>query len=71
MNTLNNNSNKARRSTYILAMVNVSIWAIAIIAMIFLSQDSPIIKRIFPILAGGTAVGIALISSIAKSNKSV
>lgn len=57
---------KVKRSTYILAMVNLGIWAIAIIAMIFLIQDSPIAKRMFPILGGGTAVGIALISSIAK-----
>jgi hypothetical protein len=63
----NSKVNKARRSMYILALVNVGIWAIAIIAMVFLMQHSPIIKRIFPILAGGTAVGVALISSIAKS----
>jgi len=66
MEKANGNFNKAKRSTYILAMINVGIWAIAIIAMAFLIQDAPIIKRIFPILGGGTAVGIALISSIAK-----
>lgn len=62
----NSNLSKAKRSTYILAMVNVGIWAIALIAMFFLIQDTPIIKRISPILVSGTAVGIALISSIAK-----
>ena len=62
----NSNPDKARRSAYILAMVNVGIWAIAIIVMVFLMQHSPIIKKIFPILASGTAVGIALISTIAK-----
>jgi len=62
----NSEVKKAKRSMYILAMVNVGIWAIAIIAMVFLIQHSPIIKRIFPILVAGTGVGIALISSIAK-----
>jgi hypothetical protein len=52
---------------FILAMVNVSIWALSIIAMVFLMQNSPDVKKLFPILGGGTAVGIALISTISKS----
>ena len=68
MEKANDNFSKAKRSTYILSMINVGIWAIAIIAMLFLTQDAPIIKRIFPILGGGTAVGIALISSICTSS---
>jgi hypothetical protein len=52
---------------YTLAMVNVGIWAIAIVAMVFLMQDAPGAKKLFPILAGGTAVGVALISAISKA----
>ena len=52
---------------YTLAMVNVSIWAIAIVGMVFLMQDAPHAKGLFPILAGGTAVGVALISVISKA----
>jgi uncharacterized membrane protein YpjA len=58
---------KPIRSMYALAMANVGIWAIAMIAMVFLMQDSPSVKRLFPILGGGTAVGVALISAISKT----
>ncbi len=57
---------KQKRSMYILAMVNVGIWAISIIAIVFLMQNSPRVKMLFPILACGTAVGVALISTISK-----
>jgi hypothetical protein len=59
---------KQKRATYILAMVNVGIWAISLIAMVFLIRGSGNIKGLYPILAGGTAVGIVLISSISKIN---
>jgi len=57
---------KARRSVYILAMVNVIIWALAIIAMVFLMQDAPMVKKLFPILGGGSAVGVSLLGTISK-----
>ena len=57
---------KNKKATYILAMVNVGIWAIAMIAMVFLIQDSPSAKGLFPILGGGIAVGILLISTISR-----
>ena len=63
----NSEQNKQKRSMYQLALANVCIWAITIIAMVFLMQKSPIVKRLFPILGGGTAVGVALISKISKS----
>jgi len=47
-------------------MVNVGIWAIAMIAMVFLMQDSPSVKKLFPILASGVAVGVSLISTISQ-----
>ncbi len=63
----NSINNKTLRSMHVLAMVNVIIWACAIVAMVFLMQDAPVIKKIFPILAGGTAVGITQISLITRS----
>ncbi|MEE4217638.1 MAG: hypothetical protein V2I48_08520 [Xanthomonadales bacterium] len=57
---------KHHRSTYSLAMANVGIWAIAMIAMVILMQDFPGVKKIYPILGGGIAVGIALISSLSR-----
>ena len=51
------------RAVYTMAMVNAGIWAISIIAMVFLMQDAPSAKRLFPILAGGTAVAVALIGT--------
>jgi len=57
---------RQKRATYILAMVNVGIWAISIIGMVFLMQHSPNVKMLFPVLGGGVAVGVALISTISK-----
>ncbi len=57
---------KRLRSLKILAMVNSGIWAISIIALIFIIQDYPGAKGLFPILAGGTAVSTAIISVLPK-----
>lgn len=43
---------KLLRSLNWLSFANVAIWAIAIIAMVFLMQDSAVVKKLFPILAG-------------------
>lgn len=59
--------NKRVRNLWVLAMVNLGIWTISIIALVFLMQHSPGAKRLFPILAGGTAVAIALFSALLKS----
>jgi hypothetical protein len=61
-----NQRDRSKRAIYTLAMVNVGNWAIAMIAMIFLIQQFPGAKSLFPILGGGSAVGVALIASIAK-----
>jgi len=55
------------RSLTVLAMVNVVIWAISIIALIFVMQRAPSAKGMFPILGGGVAVGVSLISAASKS----
>jgi hypothetical protein len=51
----------------VLATVNVGIWAISLIALIFVMQHSPSAKRLFPILGGGAAAAIALVSALPKS----
>ena len=58
---------KRVRNLWILAMVNSGIWAISIIALVFVMQHSPGAKGLFPILAGGSAVAIALLSALLKS----
>jgi len=62
MDNTNANLEKQKRSIYILALVNVGIWAISIIGMVFLMQHSPNVRMLFPILGGGVALGVALMS---------
>lgn len=60
------NDTDRTRSMYILAMVNVAIWAIAIVALAFVIDDYPGARGMFPILGGGVAVGISLIATIGR-----
>ena len=55
------------RSMLVLAMVNAAIWAISIIALVFVIQRCPSAKGLFPILAGGSAVATLLISTILRN----
>ena len=55
-----------RRYLNMLALVNVSIWIISIIAMIILIQDAPAVKKLAPILMAGTGAGVAVISGISR-----
>ena len=57
---------KRARGLWVLANVNVGIWAIAIIALVFVMQHSPAAKGMSPILGGGIAVGVSLIAASAK-----
>ena len=66
MNDTNNNT-KRLRSLWILAMVNSGIWAISLIALVFVIQHSPGAKSLYPILSGGTAVSIVLTSVLFKN----
>jgi hypothetical protein len=59
--------NDRARSAVVLSYVSVGIWAVSLVAMVFLMQHCPSAKRFYPILAGGSAVGIVLIATIAKS----
>jgi hypothetical protein len=61
-----NNSKRTRR-LWILAVINSFIWAISLIALVFVIQHSPGAKNLYPILIGGTAVSILLISVLLKN----
>ena len=55
------------RGLYTLGMVNAGIWAIAIIALVFVIQRAPSAKGLFVIMAGGVAVSVALLTAIGKA----
>ena len=57
---------KHLRNLKTLAMVNSGIWAISIIALVFVIQDYSGAKGLFPILATGTAVSTAIFSVLHK-----
>lgn len=61
--------NKRVRNLWILAMVNVGIWAVSIIALVFVMQHFTGVKRLFPILAGRAVVAIDLLSALLKSRQ--
>ena len=61
-----NKLSKDLKAIYIVAMVNVGIWAIGIIALVFLLENGGNIKGMFVILASGVAVGIQIIAAISK-----
>ena len=60
---------KKKKGLYTLAMVNVGIWAMSLIALVILLSGNGNLKGMYVILAGGTAVGISLISSISSLDK--
>ena len=55
-----------KRALHTLPMINTGIWAIAMVALIFLLEGNGNTRGLYPILAGGMAVGISLIASVAK-----
>ena len=55
------------RGLYTLAMVNTGIWAISVIALVFVIQRAPSAKGLFVILAGGVAVSVSLLSALGKA----
>jgi hypothetical protein len=64
-----NKLSKQLKGLYTIAMVNVGIWAIALIALTILLQKGGNIKGMFVILAGGAGVGIQIIALITKLTK--
>jgi uncharacterized membrane protein YpjA len=61
--------NKQIKGLYTAAMVNVGIWALAMIALVVLLQKGGNLKGMFVILAGGSAVGIQIIALVSKLRK--
>jgi hypothetical protein len=66
MNDTGPERTKLARSARILAMINVVIWGLAIVAMVVVMERGSSARGLFPILAGGVAVGISLISTVAR-----
>ena len=64
-----NKPSKEFKALYTIAMVNVGIWAIGLIALVFILQKGGSIKGMYVILASGTAVGIQIIALISKLKK--
>ena len=65
----NENKEKNPGKPWILAFVNVFIWTVAIVALAFIVQDCPGVKGMYVILAGGTSIGIILLSMLLKYRK--
>ena len=57
---------KPLKVLYTAAMVNVIIWAIALIALVILLQKGGNLKGMYVILTGGIAVGIQIIALASK-----
>jgi len=51
---------------WILAMVNVLIWAVAIVAQVFVLQECPGVRGLYVVLSGGLVIGIILFSGLLK-----
>jgi len=47
-----------------LALANAVIWVLSVVALILVISDNPGAKGLFPILGGGLAVAIALLSVV-------
>ena len=54
------------RSLRMAAFANVVLWALSIVALLFVVERSPSAKGLFVVLAGGTAVGTALLALVRK-----
>ena len=57
------------RGLYTAALMNVVIWALAMIALVILLEKGGNLKGMFVILAGGVAIGIQIIALISKIRK--
>ena len=66
MNEAIDSVKRQARGVRVLAYVNVGIWAVSMIAMVALMRHAPGVGKLYPVLAGGTVVGIV---QIAKSSK--
>lgn len=51
-----------------LAIVNLAIWVITVIAMIILIEKGQNVKGLFPLLIAGMGVGVSILNLAPKSN---
>lgn len=67
---MNENQLRTRlRSLYTIAMVNVGIWTIGMIALIILLQKGGNLKGMYVILVTGIGISIQITTSISKLRK--
>jgi len=55
------------RASYVLGLVNAGIWAVAMIALVFVIQRAPSARGLFVIMAAGMGTSIALLSVLGKA----
>ena len=58
--------NKQNKGLYALAMANLGIWVIAMIALIILLEKGGNVKGMFVIFISGSGIGIQIISRLSK-----
>jgi hypothetical protein len=59
------------KSIFRLAIVNSALWALAIVALVFVIQDYPGVKGFFTILAGGSTIATILLLALIKLQKAL
>jgi len=64
--TEKNNEKKKGGRLWILALVNVLLWAVAIVTNVFVLQECPAARGMYVVLAGGSVIGIILFSTLLK-----
>ncbi|MFC1920379.1 hypothetical protein ACFLYQ_01490 [Chloroflexota bacterium] len=64
------NSSKQSQALLISVLANAIVWVCSIIALILIMQNSSSEKGLFPILAGGLAVAVMLVSIVQKMRNS-
>jgi uncharacterized membrane protein YpjA len=69
-NMMNKNKlSKELKALYTLALVNIGIYAIGLIALVFILQKGGNVKGMYVILASGTVIGIQIIALVSKLRK--
>ena len=61
------NGNQRTSGPRVLAVLNMVVWAISIVALVVVMEHSPGARGLFPILAGGIAVAAGLLAALQKS----
>jgi len=64
-----NKLSKELKALYTIALVNVGIWALGLIALVFILQNGGNVKGMYVILASGTVIGVQIIALISKLKK--